>query len=350
MNGLGVYPFTAIVGQEEMKEALVLNTVYPEIGGVLICGEKGTAKSTTVRALAELLPDREVVKGCACGCAWGDPDRACSDCRRRTEEGTAEPETVPMRVVDLPLSSTEDRIVGTMDLEHAISTGKKRFEPGILAEANGNILYVDEVNLLDDHIVDLLLDAAAMGVNYIEREGISFSHPSRFMLVGTMNPEEGDLRPQLLDRFGLMVEVKGEQDRDARLEVIRRRMMYERDPDGFREMYEGSNAELRDRIVCARRSVRDMEPSESTLDAAVRISLHLGVEGHRADLTMVRAACARAALDGREEPTPADVVAVCRMVLSHRMRRTPFQDEGLAEEGLGEWLRGLLSTYRRGSR
>ena len=350
MERRGVYPFTAIVGQKEMKEALILNTVYPEIGGVLIRGEKGTAKSTTVRALADLLPDRDVVKGCPCGCTWGEWDQSCPDCRCRHEDGTAEPETVPMRVVDLPLSSTEDRVVGTMDLEHAISTGKKRFEPGILAEANGNILYVDEVNLLDDHVVDLLLDAAAMGVNYIEREGISYSHPSRFMLVGTMNPEEGDLRPQLLDRFGLMVDVKGEQDRNARLEVIRRRMMYERDPDGFREMYEESNAELRDRIVCARRAVKKMEPSESTLDAAVRISLHLGVEGHRSDLTMVRTACARAALDGRDGPTPADVVSICQMVLSHRMRRTPFQDEGLAEEGLEEWLRGLLSTYRCATR
>ena len=209
MRDSHTYPFTAIVGQDEMREALVLNTVYPEIGGVLIRGEKGTAKSTTVRALAGLLPDRRVVRGCPCGCAWGDWDSVCPECRERLSSGTPEADTVPMRVVELPLSSTEDRVAGTMDLEHAISTGKKRFEPGILAKANGNILYVDEVNLLDDHIVDLLLDAAAMGVNYIEREGISYSHPSRFMLVGTMNPEEGDLRPQLLDRFGLMVEVAG---------------------------------------------------------------------------------------------------------------------------------------------
>ena len=344
MDGRHVYPFTAIVGQEEMKEALVLNTVFPAIGGVLIRGEKGTAKSTTVRALAGLLPDREVVRGCPCGCSWDDPGSACPECRERFAEGTAEPETAPMRVVELPLSSTEDRVAGTMDLEHAISTGRKRFEPGILARANGNILYVDEVNLLDDHLVDLLLDAAAMGVNYIEREGISYSHPSRFMLVGTMNPEEGDLRPQLLDRFGLMVEVAGERDESRRLEVIRRRMEFERDPDGFCAMYEGSNAELRDRIVEARRAVRDMEPGDRALRAAVGISLHLGVEGHRADLTMVRAACARAALDGRDGPTAEDVAAVSRMVLAHRMRRDPFQQTGAGTEDLDQWIGSFLGS------
>ncbi len=344
MRDSHTYPFTAIVGQDEMREALVLNTVYPEIGGVLIRGEKGTAKSTTVRALAGLLPDRRVVRGCTCGCAWGDWDSVCPECRERLSSGTPEAETVPMKVVELPLSSTEDRVAGTMDLEHAISTGKKRFEPGILAKANGNILYVDEVNLLDDHIVDLLLDAAAMGVNYIEREGISYSHPSRFMLVGTMNPEEGDLRPQLLDRFGLMVEVAGEKEEGRRMEVIRRRMEFERDPESFCEGYEASESELRDRIIEARRIVRDMEPGDDVLRAAVGISLHLGVEGHRADLTMVRAACARAALDGRESPTPRDVAAISRMVLSHRMRRDPFQESGLDEEGLGQWLNGFLDT------
>lgn len=344
MRDSHTYPFTAIVGQDEMREALVLNTVYPEIGGVLIRGEKGTAKSTTVRALAGLLPDRRVVRGCPCGCAWGDWDSVCPECRERLSSGTPEADTVPMRVVELPLSSTEDRVAGTMDLEHAISTGKKRFEPGILAKANGNILYVDEVNLLDDHIVDLLLDAAAMGVNYIEREGISYSHPSRFMLVGTMNPEEGDLRPQLLDRFGLMVEVAGEKEEDRRMEVIRRRMEFERNPETFCEGYEASESELRDRIMEARNIVKEMEPGDDVLRTAVGISLHLGVEGHRADLTMVRTACARAALDGRESPTPRDVAAISRMVLSHRMRRDPFQESGLDEEGLEQWLKGFLDT------
>lgn len=344
MPNNSVYPFTAIVGQDEMREALVLNTVYPEIGGVLIRGEKGTAKSTTVRALAGLLPDREVVRGCPCGCAWGDWDRACPECREGHSDGGLERDSVPMRVVELPLSSTEDRVSGTMDIEHAISTGRKRFEPGILAKANGNILYVDEVNLLDDHIVDLLLDAAAMGVNYIEREGISYSHPARFMLVGTMNPEEGDLRPQLLDRFGLMVDVVGERDESRRLEVIRRRMEFERDPEGFASRYEGSNAELRDRISEARKIVRTMDPDDRTLNTAVRISLHLGVEGHRADLTMVRTACAHAALDGRDEVTPQDVADVCRLVLPHRMRRNPFQDSSLDPEVLSTWMRDILDS------
>ncbi len=253
-----------------------------------------------------------------------------------------EKETVPMRVVELPLSSTEDRVAGTMDIEHAITTGRKKFEPGILAKANGNILYVDEVNLLDDHIVDLLLDAAAMGVNYIEREGISYSHPSRFMLVGTMNPEEGDLRPQLLDRFGLVVDIKGEKDESKRLEVIRRRMEFEHDPEGFCSRYESSNAELRDRITEAQRIVRGMHPPDKVLTAAVRISLHLGVEGHRADLTMVRAACARAAFEGREEPSPEDVAAVSHLVLPHRMRRDPFQDSRMDTEALDSWMKGML--------
>ncbi len=337
------YPFTAIVGQEEMKDALLLNTVNPAIGGVLIRGEKGTAKSTTVRALADLLPDRDVVEGCPCGCAWGAEDSACPDCQARMAGGSAQRVSVPMSVVELPLSSTEDRVAGTLDIEHAITTGTKKFEPGILAKANGNILYVDEVNLLDDHIVDLLLDAAAMGVNYIEREGISYYHPSRFVLVGTMNPEEGDLRPQLLDRFGLMVDIKGEQDEARRSEIIRRRLAFERDPEGFAESYRDSNAELRDRIVRARTLVKDIVPDDRTLAMAVKISLYLGVDGHRADLTLVKTACARAALEGRDRVTPEDVVAVSKLVLPHRMRKNPFQDSTLDMGGLEKWMRDTLA-------
>ncbi len=239
-KGKPVYPFTAIVGQDEMKEALLLNVVNPSIGGVLIRGEKGTAKSTAVRALADLLPQRTVVAGCPCGCTWGDWDRACPICQERREGGEGLKEAVvAMRVIELPLSSTEDRVAGTLDMEHALRTGKKKFEPGVLAKANGNILYVDEVNLLDAHLVDLLLDAAAMGTNFVEREGVSFSHPARFTLVGTMNPEEGDLRPQLLDRFGLLVDVKAEQEVKQRMEVIRRRIAFERDPQEFCEEHKG---------------------------------------------------------------------------------------------------------------
>ena len=331
-----VYPFAAIVGQESMREALVLNTINPLIGGVLIRGEKGTAKSTAVRALADLLPGRRVVARCACGC---EPDLdLCPSCADRSETERLEETMIPMRVVELPLSSTEDRVVGTLDVEHAIKTGRKRFEPGVLAAANGNILYVDEVNLLDDHIVDLLLDAAAMGVNFIEREGISYSHPSRFMLVGTMNPEEGDLRPQLLDRFGLVVDVEAERDEERRMEIIMRRMEFEKDPEGFREDYMKEQDRIRRQILDARALLPEVVTGEDVVRASVRISVHLDVDGHRADLTLMKAAAAYAALEGRRVATPSDVVHVSRLVMPHRMRRNPFQDSKLDVEELDSWL------------
>lgn len=325
-----------------MKEALILNTINPLIGGVLIRGEKGTAKSTAVRALADLLPEREVVAGCACGCEWGRCDDLCPECLEMEGTSRFEKAMVPMRVVELPLSSTEDRVAGTLDIEHAISTGRKKFEPGVLARANGNILYVDEVNLLDDHIVDLLLDAAAMGVNYIEREGISYSHPSRFILVGTMNPEEGDLRPQLLDRFGLAVDVEAEHDEDRRMEIVMRRMDFEKDPDGFRDDHEPEQDVMRRRILDARSVVREIEPGRDVIHAAVRIPLYLGVDGHRADLTLIKAACAYAAYGGRDTVTPHDVVHVSKVVMPHRMRRNPFQDSTLNTEELDAWLQSTF--------
>ena len=334
-----VYPFSAIVGQDSMKEALILNTINPLIGGVLIRGEKGTAKSTAVRALAGLLPDRKVVAGCPCGCEWGRYDELCPECVEKLDTGGLMEATVPMSVVELPLSSTEDRVAGTLDIEYAFSTGKKKFEPGVLARANGNILYVDEVNLLDDHIVDLLLDAAAMGVNYIEREGISYSHPSRFILVGTMNPEEGDLRPQLLDRFGLAVDVAAEHDEDRRMEIITRRMEFEKDPEGFRDDYAAEQQTIREEILRARSIVKDIVPGKDVVRAAVRIPLHLEVDGHRADLTLIKAAVAYAAWCGRTQVKPGDVVHVSRLVMPHRMRRNPFQDSSLDTEELDAWLR-----------
>lgn len=228
------YSFTAIIGQEDMKTALLLNAINPNLGGVLIRGEKGTAKSTAVRALAELLPDRLCVQGCRFGCDPQDEAHLCPECRARLERGEKlTGETRPMQVVDLPVSATEDRVVGTLDMEHAIKTGEKVFETGILARANRNILYVDEVNLLDDHVVDVLLDSAAMGVNTVEREGVSFSHPARFILVGTMNPEEGDLRPQLIDRFGLSVLVEGEREVETRVCVMENRLLFESEPEKF---------------------------------------------------------------------------------------------------------------------
>ena len=340
MTARTTYPFTAIVGQESMKEALILNTINPLIGGVLIRGEKGTAKSTAVRALASLLPERHVVGGCACGCPWNDASSRCPECREREDPQES---IVPMRVVELPLSSTEDRVAGTLDIEHAISTGKKKFEPGVLAKANGNILYVDEINLLDDHIVDLLLDAAAMGINFIERESISYSHPSKFILVGTMNPEEGDLRPQLLDRFGLMVDVEAERDEERRMQIIERRMEFERDPEDFSSRYEEQQAELRGRIQEARELVGDIVPGKDVVRAAVRIPLHLDVDGHRADLTLIKSAVAYAAMQGRTEVLPTDVAHVAPLVMAHRMRRNPFQDSRLDAKELESWIQSKMN-------
>lgn len=335
-----IYPFTAIVGQEAMKEALILNVISPSIGGVLIRGEKGTAKSTAVRALAALLPPRRVVKGCTFGCTIEDEEHFCPDCREKLAMGEKlEAEIAPMRVVELPLSSTEDRVAGTLDLEHALKKGQKRFEPGVLAHANGNILYVDEVNLLDDHLVDLLLDAAAMGVNFVEREGVSYSHPARFVLVGTMNPEEGDLRPQLLDRFGLAIDVIGEHDLHLRKEVIRRRLAFDADPESFVRSYSEQQSELASRILRARSEVSHIVPDEKTLDMAVEIALHLGVDGHRADLTIVKAAIAVAAYDGKDKVDFDHILRAAKLALPHRMRRRPFEEGYLDMRELEEWMK-----------
>ncbi|WP_421910047.1 ATP-binding protein [Methanolacinia petrolearia] len=321
------YPFSAIVGQEDMKDALLVNLVDPSIGGVLIRGEKGTAKSTAVRATADLLPEKKVIKDCIFHCEAGQTRYLCPSCRELIESGIVpEYEYTRMRVVELPVSATEDRVAGTLDIEHAITKGKKKFEPGVLASANGNILYVDEVNLLDDHIVDLLLDAAAMGVNFVEREGISYSHPSRFILVGTMNPEEGDLRPQLLDRFGLSVNVEGEKDIATRTEIIRRRLDFERDPEKFCESYEPMQQEIRDRIEGAKSILEEIEPDDHLLETAVKISLLLGVDGHRSNITFVKTSVAFAALGGRDEIVRNDLIRAAGLALPHRMRRLPFKD------------------------
>ena len=334
------YPFTAIVGQNEMKSALILNVINPSIGGVLIRGEKGTAKSTAVRSLAELLPQK-VVSKCPFHCNVSSPDELCPYCREALENGTLEEETVNMRVVELPLSATEDRVAGTLDLEHALKTGKRRFEPGVLAKANGNILYVDEVNLLEDHLVDLLLDAAAMGRNYVEREGVSFTHPSKFILVGTMNPEEGDLRPQLLDRFGMAVDVKSEKDVDTRIEVIRRRLEFEKDQDAFAEKYEGEQEALRKNIDSAKSILKEMSVDDEAMKMAVEASLYFGVDGHRADITLLKAASAYAAFYGRNKAIREDVASIANLVLTHRMRRNPFQESTIDAEELNKWLKNI---------
>ncbi|MGB9919615.1 MAG: ATP-binding protein [Moorellales bacterium] len=335
-----LFPFTALVGQEDMKLALLLNAVYPKIGGVLIRGEKGTAKSTAVRALARLLPEIRVVADCPFRCDPDDPGALCADCRRRLEEGEELPVAVRrMRVVELPVSATEDRVVGTLDLEQAIKKGERRFEPGVLAEANRGLLYVDEVNLLDDHVVDVLLDAAAMGVNTVEREGISFSHPASFILVGTMNPEEGELRPQLLDRFGLCVSVTGVDDPALRAEIVRRRLAFEEDPAGFAAAWDGEEEKLRRQIAAARALLPQVQMPEEMLLLIARTALVLGVDGHRADLVMVKAAKAHAALAGRTLVTEADVEATAGFALAHRLRRRPFEEVALDREKLAHLLR-----------
>ncbi|MCX7911401.1 MAG: AAA family ATPase [Dehalococcoidales bacterium] len=336
-----IYPFTAIVGQEMMKKALILNVINPMIGGVLIRGEKGTAKSTAVRSLAELLPERDSVEGCDFNCDPDDPARYCEYCLRLAAEKPLSRVKTKVQVINLPLSATEDRIAGTLDIEHAIKKGEKRFEPGILAQANRNILYVDEVNLLDDHLVDILLDAAAMGINVVEREGVSFMHPSRFVLVGTMNPEEGNLRPQLTDRFGLVVDVTGEDDIPSRIEIIRRRLAFENDPEAFITDFAQAQQELTARIEQAKDLLKEVHCADDMLNLAARIAIRLEVDGHRADITMIKTAMAHAALEGRREVTEDDLITAARLCLPHRMRRRPF-DEGLNPDEIEKIIREVM--------
>ena len=319
-----VYPFTAIVGQDRMRLALELNAVNPAVGGVLIRGEKGTAKSTAVRALARLLPEIDVVEGCRYSCEppgdEGDA-RLCIDCTEKLARGEKLGVTQRrMRVVELPINASEDRVVGSIDIESAIKTGTRKFEPGVLAEANRNILYVDEVNLLDDHLVDVLLDAAAMGVNVVEREGVSVWHPARFILVGTMNPEEGDLRPQLLDRFGLCVDVTGIRDVGERVEIIERREAWEENPEGFGADYAEAESEEAARIADAIVRLAAVEVPRPILAAIAELNVSLGVDGHRADLVARKAAQALAALQGTETVSQAEVDEIIDMVLSHRVK------------------------------
>ena len=316
-----VYPFCAIVGQEEMKLALILTTISPDLSGVLIRGEKGTAKSTAVRGLAALLPKHQEVPGAYHLSPEEYPDHAAE---LGLPQPMPTPRTVQVPVVELPVGATEDRVTGTLDMETALREGRRRFEPGLLATAHRAILYVDEVNLLDDHVVDLLLDSAAMGVNTVEREGVSITHPARFTLVGTMNPEEGELRPQLLDRFGLCVTVSGEDDPHKRIEVIRRRMTFEDDPTGFSRTWEQDGHELGERIRCASELITQVVITDETLMTAARTCLNAHVDGHRADIMMVRASRTLAAWNGRTEITTEDLSQAARLVLPHRMRRRPL--------------------------
>lgn len=310
-----------------MKRALILNAIYPQIGGVLIRGERGTAKSTAARALAALLPEIEVVADCHFGCDPRQPATWCTECRERAEGGEELPRARRRtHFVDLPVSATEDRVVGTLDIERAIQKGERRFEPGILAAANRGVLYVDEVNLLDDHVVDILLDAAAMGINVVEREGISFSHPARFILIGTMNPEEGDLRPQLLDRFALCVDMQGIRDPVARVAIIERNLAFESDPEGFSAEWAPRERALSEEIARARDLLPQVRHTQADLAAIATMMSQLGVDGHRADLVVLKTARAHAAFEGRTSISDRDILLAAELALPHRLKRHPLQE------------------------
>ena len=334
-----IFPFTAIVGQDKMRLALILNAISPQIGGVLIRGERGTAKSTAARALAALLPQIKVVADCPFNCAPNGQETLCDNCRERLAQG----ETLPVaarrtRFVDLPISATEDRVVGTLDIEKAIQKGERHFEPGVLAAANRGLLYVDEVNLLDDHVVDLLLDSAAMGVNVVEREGISFSHPARFILVGTMNPEEGDLRPQLLDRFALCVDIRGIAERKARVQILERRVQFESDPQGFCDEWEPHEWHLTQKIARARELLPQVTYNQTDLYQIAELTSSFQVDGHRADIVILKTALAHAAYQDRSRITTQDIIAAAELTLPHRLKSQPFEDTRIQTQALEERL------------
>jgi magnesium chelatase subunit I len=319
------YPFSALVGQDEMRLALLIAAVDPTIGGVMVFGDRGTGKSTAVRALAALLPPLEAVRGCRFHCDPRADQGRCPDCAARVG---GEIEILPTPVVDLPLGATEDRVVGALDLEHALTRGEKRFEPGLLARAHRGFLYIDEVNLLEDHLVDLLIDVAASGENVVEREGLSVRHPARFVLVGSGNPEEGELRPQMLDRFGLSVEVRTPTDLATRVDIVRRRDAFDRDPRAFCEAWTAADGEVRDRIVTARGRLGAVAAPDAVLESASRLCTTLGADGLRGELTILRAARALAAIEGDPEVDETHVRRIAPMALRHRLRRNPLDEGG----------------------
>ncbi len=320
------YPFSAIVGQEDLKQALICAAIDPTLGGVLIFGDRGTGKSTTIRSLAALLPKMRVIVDCPYNCEPDSPIHACERCKFKQHDVTLKSRLVSVPVVDLPLGATEDRVVGALDLEHALSKGEKAFEPGLLARAHRGFLYIDEVNLLEDHLVDLLLDVAASGENVVEREGLSVRHPARFVLVGSGNPEEGELRPQLLDRYGLSVEVKTPEDISQRIEVVRRRDAYEQDPAAFAEVWKNKNARLRSQIKAAQSKLPDIKVPDSSLELASRLCISLGTDGLRGELTLMRAARALAAFSGDKSVNDEHIKQMAPSALGHRLRRNPLDD------------------------
>jgi magnesium chelatase subunit I len=323
-----VFPFSAIVGQDEMKLALICTAVDPSIGGVLVLGDRGTGKSTAIRALAALLPPMQTVVGCRYACDPKDSDSWCSECQQRALEGALKARSEPVPVVDLPLGVTEDRVIGALDLEKALSQGVKAFEPGLLARANRGFLYIDEVNLLEDHLVDLLIDVAASGENLVEREGLSIRHPARFVLIGSGNPEEGELRPQLLDRFGLSVEIRTPTELQARVDVIKRRDEFERDKSAFVAKWKKADGALRKRILVGRERVQSMQIPDAVLESAAKLCMQLGTDGLRAELTLMRAARALASFEVAETVDVSHLRRIATAALRHRLRRDPLDDSG----------------------
>ena len=345
-----IYPFTAIVGQRRMLRSLILNAIDTRIGGVLIRGERGTAKSTAARALAELLPPVQVVQGCRFGC---DPENSvswCTECRERFKsEEEVKIETRETPFINLPISATEDRVVGTLDIEKAIQKGERHFEPGVLASANRGLLYIDEVNLLDDHVVDILLDSAAMGMNIIEREGISFTHPARFILIGTMNPEEGDLRPQLLDRFALSVDIHGILEPRQRVQIMERNLSFETDPEAFREEWLPRERELSEKIAQARKLVGRVRYSSRDLLIIADLTAKMQVDGHRADLVILKASRAHAAFEGREAINPRDIAIAAELALPHRVKAGPFRQSEMGITQLEQQIEQLKGAASEGA-
>jgi len=338
----GVYPFVAIVGQEVLKRALILNIINPLIGGVLIRGEKGTGKSLAVRSLVDILPSIKTT-GCRFNCDPNQPEKYCPGCKEKAEKGDLEVKEVPMKIVYLPLNITEDRLVGTIDIEKVLTQGVKEFEPGVLAEAHRNVLYIDEINLLEDNIVDLLLDAAAMGMVTVEREGISYSYHSEFILVGSMNPQEGELRPQLLDRLALQAEVKTIDSVEQRVEIIKRNREFARDPMAFIEKYRPETEALRRKILEAKQRLPEVTTPPRMLALISRICIDFNIDGHRGDIIIERTARTNAAFEGRTEVEVEDVIRAAEMALPHRMRRQPFEEE----EFNAAMLRKLVREYEK---
>jgi len=333
------FPFSAIVAQDELKTALIAAAIDASVGGVLIFGDRGTGKSTAVRALAALLPPMKVIADCRYGCDPAQPSSWCTECRAQSGKRVRATREVPVPVVDMPLGATEDRVVGALNIEQALSAGVRAFEPGLLAQANRGFLYIDEVNLLEDHLVDLLIDVAASGENVVEREGLSVRHPARFVLVGSGNPEEGELRPQLLDRFGLSVEVRTPQDLDQRVEIVRRRDQYEREPRVFMAAWQAAEDRLRKDIVAARRRLPKVAVPDAALRWAAQLCLRVGTDGLRGELTLIRAARALAALHARAAVSGLELAQVAPAALRHRLRRDPLDESGSTvriERALGE--------------